>query len=71
MVWTLCPASNWRTLEGTNLVFASDSIWDWEAEREFKLLKEQLVQAAARGRSAVDEESGAKRGCSLAVAGLG
>ena len=42
-----------------NLVFASDSIWNWEAERTFAILEEQnsqLVQAA-RGRSVVDEEN--------------
>lgn len=71
MVWALYPETNQRTLEEMNLVFASDSIWNWEAERNFAILKEQnpqLVQAA-RGRSVVDEEN-PKRGGSLAVAGL-
>ncbi len=48
-----------------DLVFASDSIWNWEAERNFKILKEQnpeLVQAAQRGNSVVDPESGLKGG---------
>lgn len=48
-----------------NLVFASDSIWNWEAERNFKILKEQnpeLVQAAQRGNSVVDPETGIKGG---------
>lgn len=39
-----------------NLVFASDSIWNWEAEKNYALLKEQnpeLVQAAQRGNSVV------------------
>ena len=48
-----------------DLVFASDSIWNWEAERNFKILKEQnpeLVQAAQRGNSVVDPEAGIKGG---------
>ena len=71
MVWALYPETNQRTLEEMNLVFASDSIWNWEAERNFKILKEQnpqLVQAA-RARSVGDLEN-SKRGGSLAVAGL-
>ncbi|KAL9037330.1 MAG: hypothetical protein Q9180_003780, partial [Flavoplaca navasiana] len=60
MVWALYPESNQRTLEEMNLVFAADSIWNWEAERNFKILKEQnpeLVQAAQRGHSALDPET--------------
>lgn len=34
-VWALYPESNQRTLEEMDLVFASDSIWTWEAERNF------------------------------------
>lgn len=44
-----------------DLVFASDSIWNWEAERNFAILKEQnpeLVQAAQRGNSVIDPETG-------------
>lgn len=47
-----------------NLLFASDSIWNWEAERNFAILKEQnpdLVQAARRGESVVDPETGLPR----------
>ncbi|KAL8731504.1 MAG: hypothetical protein Q9166_003350 [cf. Caloplaca sp. 2 TL-2023] len=61
MVWALYPESNQRTLEEMNLVFAADSIWNWDAERNFKILKEQnpeLVQAAQRGHSALDPETG-------------
>lgn len=68
MVWALYPETNQRTLEEMNLVFASDSIWNWEAERNFAVLKEQnpeLVQAARRGDSVVDPETGAKRQGSL------
>ena len=65
MVWALYPESNQRTLEEMNLVFASDSIWTWEAERNFKILKEQnpeLVQAAQRGQSVIDPETGLRQG---------
>ena len=49
VVWALYPDTNQRTLEEMNLVFAADSIWNWEAEKNFALLKEQnpgLVHAA-------------------------
>ena len=76
MVWALYPETNQRTLEEINLVFASDSIWNWEAEKNFEILKEQnpqLVQAARRGQSVVDPETGAKsvpRGLSLDVTAM-
>ncbi|KAL8871429.1 MAG: hypothetical protein Q9198_007423 [Flavoplaca austrocitrina] len=79
MVWALYPESNQRTLEEMNLVFAADSIWNWEAERNFKILKEQnpeLVQAAQRGHSALDPEtclpirSSTARNMSLDVHGM-
>ena len=44
-----------------NLVFASDSIWNWEAEKNFAILKEEnpdLVQAARRSSSVIDPETG-------------
>ena len=71
MVWALYPETNQRTLEEMNLVFASDSIWNWEAEKNFAILKEQNPQVvqAARGTSVGDLEN-PKRGGSLAVAGL-
>ncbi|KAL9107828.1 MAG: hypothetical protein Q9227_007343 [Pyrenula ochraceoflavens] len=58
MVWALYPESNQRTLEEMNLLFASDSIWNWEAEKNFKLLKEQnpgLVGAAQKGVDVMGE----------------
>lgn len=64
MVWALYPESNQRTLEEMNLLFAADSIWNWEAEKYYKLLKErnpELVQAAERGNSVVDGETGGPR----------
>ena len=41
MVYCLYPETNQRTLEEINLVFSSDSIWTWDAERNFKNLKRQ------------------------------
>ncbi|KAK4696833.1 hypothetical protein P7C71_g1140, partial [Lecanoromycetidae sp. Uapishka_2] len=61
MVYCLYPESNQRTLEEMNLLFAADSIWNWEAEKNFAILKEQnpeLVQAAQRGQSVIDPETG-------------
>lgn len=43
------------------VVFAADSIFNWEAERNFKRLVEEnpeLVQAARRGDSVIDTETG-------------
>lgn len=80
MVWALYPESNQRTLEEMDLLFASDSIWNWEAERNFAILKEQnpdLVQAARRGQSVIDPETGlprqgsVTRGMSLDASALG
>jgi hypothetical protein len=51
IVWALYPESNQRTLEEMDLVFASDSIWNWEAEKTFARLKAEhpeLTQAERR-----------------------
>ncbi|KAI4284217.1 MAG: hypothetical protein L6R38_001589 [Xanthoria sp. 2 TBL-2021] len=64
MVYCLYPESNQRTLEEMNLLFAADSIWNWDAEKNYKLLVEQnpeLVQAAGRGVSVVDPETGIRK----------
>lgn len=64
IVWALYPESNQRTLEQMDLLFASDSWWTWEAERNFAILSEQnpeLVQAATRGQSVVDPETGVRK----------
>ncbi|KAL2206255.1 general substrate transporter [Sarocladium strictum] len=61
IVWALYPESNQRTLEEMDLVFASDSIWNWEAEKNFRRLKEEdhdLVRAAKAGHGVVDAEKG-------------
>ena len=65
IVWALYPESNQRTLEEMDLLFASDSWWNWDAERTYATLCEQnpeLVQAAQRGNSVVDPETGARKG---------
>ncbi|KAL8800912.1 MAG: hypothetical protein Q9182_004836 [Xanthomendoza sp. 2 TL-2023] len=64
MVYCLYPESNQRTLEEMNLLFAADSIWNWDAEKNYKILVEQnpeLVQAAGRGQSVVDPETGIRK----------
>lgn len=61
IVWALYPESNQRTLEEMDLVFASDSIWNWEAEKNFARLKAEnpdLVRAAHKGHGVVDSEAG-------------
>lgn len=61
MVWALYPESNQRTLEEMDLLFASDSVWNWEAERNFARLKAEnpdLVRAAHSGSAVVDPETG-------------
>ncbi|KAF2137046.1 uncharacterized protein K452DRAFT_291961 [Aplosporella prunicola CBS 121167] len=39
MVWALYPESNQRTLEEMDLLFAADTPWVWDAERNFARLK--------------------------------
>ncbi|KAK4905858.1 hypothetical protein LTR49_024904 [Elasticomyces elasticus] len=61
VVWALYPETNQRTLEEMNLVFASDSIWEWEAEKNFKILQAEnpgLVKAARMGSLGADPETG-------------
>ena len=77
IVWAFYPESNQRTLEEMDLLFATPSWWNWEAEKTFAMLKEQnpeLVQAAQRGNSVIDPDTGLKhkggRGPSLVPAGL-
>ena len=52
IVWALYPETNQRTLEEMDLLFASDSIWTWDAEKNFARLKQEhpdLVEAARSG----------------------
>ena len=71
MVWSLYPESNQRTLEEMDLLFAADSPWNWEAEKNFARLVEEnpgLVQAARRGSSVVGNmENGAVVGAKKEV----
>lgn len=51
IIYALYPETNHRTLEEMDLLFASKSIWVWDAEKNFALLQEQnpeLVQTAHR-----------------------
>lgn len=60
-VWALYPESNQRTLEEMDLVFASDSIWVWDAEKNFAKLKDEnpeLIKTAKSGHRASDAEKG-------------
>lgn len=44
-----------------DLVFAADSIWNWDAEKNFKILKEEnpdLIQAARRKGSVARASGG-------------
>ncbi|KAF7180082.1 hypothetical protein CNMCM7691_009248 [Aspergillus felis] len=62
IVWALYPESSQRTLEEMDLVFASDSIWNWEAEKNFAKLKAEnpdLIQTGKRTNSVMDAEKGA------------
>lgn len=58
MVWALYPESNQRTLEEMDLLFASESWWVWDAEKEFARLKNEhpeIVGAAHNGVKLDDE----------------
>lgn len=59
IVWALYPESNQRTLEEMDLVFSSDSIWNWEAEKNFARLKAEnpdLIQTTNYGTGVLDTE---------------
>lgn len=56
MVWAFYPETNQRTLEEIDLLFASDSIWNWEAEKNFKRMEEQGL-AVTRDGSIGDAEN--------------
>ncbi|RDW95006.1 MFS general substrate transporter-12 [Coleophoma crateriformis] len=61
MVWALYPESNQRTLEEMDLLFAADTPWNWDAERNFAILKAEhpdLVHAAKHHQGVIDPEHG-------------
>ena len=65
IVWAFYPESNQRTLEEMDLLFATNSWWNWEAEKTYAMLKEQnpeLVQAAQHGEGVVGAGTSLKRG---------
>lgn len=60
MVWALYPETAGRTLEETDLLFASDSIWNWKAEENFAALKAQGA-LQDEGSEKTDVEDGVPR----------
>jgi hypothetical protein len=65
MVWALYPETNQRTLEEIDLLFASDSIWNWEAEKNFARLRDENGLGATTA-TARDIENVSSRKPSLA-----
>lgn len=60
-VWALYPESNQRTLEEMDLVFACDSIWTWDAERNFAKIKAEnpdLIKSHKPATGVDDPERG-------------
>ncbi|KAF2154468.1 general substrate transporter [Myriangium duriaei CBS 260.36] len=54
VVWALYPETNQRTLEEIDLVFSCDSIWNWEAEKNYARFMEEnpnLGEAMRRSSS--------------------
>ncbi|PVH76950.1 MFS transporter [Cadophora sp. DSE1049] len=45
VIWALYPESNQRSIEEMDMLFAHSTPWAWEAEKNFKLLKEQNSSA--------------------------
>lgn len=53
MVWALYPESNQRTLEQMDLLFSADTPWNWDAEKNFKMLMDEGgLSKAAHGAKA-------------------
>jgi hypothetical protein len=47
-VWALYPESNQRSLEEMDFLFSSPKPWAWEAEKAFKLRKEESPDIVRR-----------------------
>lgn len=63
IVWALYPESNQRTLEEMDFLFAADTPWTWDAEANFKVLKEanpNLNNTHNRQHSLADQKEGGK-----------
>lgn len=65
MVWALYPETNQRTLEEIDLLFASDSIWNWEAEKNFARLRAQGVTSEDVQATGADTEKAPRRASML------
>jgi hypothetical protein len=57
IVWALYPESNQRTLEEMDLLFASETPWNWDAEATFARLKMEMPQIAHGGGAMAIEEA--------------
>lgn len=66
MVWALYPETNQRSLEEIDLLFAADTPWVWDAEKQFAALvqegKGSVVEVARRNSSVVPNAEMAERG---------
>ncbi|KAK5709343.1 hypothetical protein LTR17_019856 [Elasticomyces elasticus] len=58
IVWALYPESNQRTLEEMDMLFAADTPWAWDAERNFARLKEQNADMIHGGENHVLDVEG-------------
>lgn len=65
MVWAFYPETNQRTLEEIDLLFASDSIWNWEAEKNFARLHGEMTAGMLDSDSKGDAEQGYSQNQSL------
>lgn len=57
IVWALYPESNQRTLEEMDMLFAADSLWVWDAEENFKKLKDEQTVITVSTLNEKDIES--------------
>lgn len=74
IVWAFYPETNQRTLEEMNLLFAAESPFVWDAERNYRILVEEnpeLVRAAKRGSMVAGDLEGQLRSGSDAGGGGG
>ena len=58
-VWALYPESNQRTLEEMDLLFAANTPWVWDAEKNFERLKVErpdIVHSAQHGENVAFEK---------------
>ncbi|KAM0559966.1 hypothetical protein ACHAPJ_003920 [Fusarium lateritium] len=65
MVWALYPETNQRTLEEIDLLFSSDSIWTWEAEKNFARLQQEGANSETIAEKEAHLEKGGQGGASV------